>query len=68
MTKPPHEGVHFLRFPRLRGELQQPLTESGIWGFALCPHHWTGLFNQIFVGTERNIFHGIRVYEFSALS
>jgi hypothetical protein len=28
----------------------------------------TGLFNQIFVGTERNIFHRIGVHEFGALS
>jgi hypothetical protein len=30
MAKPPHEGVHFLRVPGLGGELQQPLTKSGI--------------------------------------
>ena len=46
MAKPPHEGVHLLRVPELRGELQQPFTKSSIQRFALCPRHLTGLFNQ----------------------
>ena len=37
MAKPLHEGVHFLRVPGLGGELPQPLTESSIQRFALCP-------------------------------
>src|SRR5580700_1240365 len=52
-----HESVVFPRAAALRRELLEPLAEQGVKGLMLRLGQEAGLFDELFVGAERDILH-----------
>src|SRR5271165_2760153 len=62
VAKSSHEGVYFLPIARLGSELQQPFSKCRVERPPLGTGHLTGLFNEVFVGTEGDVLHTKSVY------
>ena len=57
-----HQGIVFLCFACLLGELDEPFAERLIEGALLCPGELTRLLDKLFICTESYILHTDIVY------
>src|ERR1035438_3386752 len=62
MAQPVHEGIDLLPIAGLSGELQQPFAKSRVQRAPLGAGDEPGLLNEVFIGTEGDVFHSNRVY------
>lgn len=68
MAKAPHQRIDGRPASRLRGVLLKPFPKGCIQRLVLRPRDQPGLLNEVFVGTEGNIFHTMIVYTISVYS
>jgi hypothetical protein len=61
-AEPRHQGMVFLCFTCLLGELDEPFTERVIEGSLLGASHLAGLVDEIVVRAKSNVFHTKAVY------
>jgi len=62
VTQTPHERIHRRTASGLRGILFQPFAKGRIQRLMLRTSYKPGLFDQVFIGAEGNVFHTLPVY------
>jgi len=62
MAQAMHEGINLLPIAGLSGELQQPFAKSRVQRAPLGAGDEPCLLDEVFIGTEGNVFHANKVY------
>ena len=62
MAESLHQNIHVSRGSLARGELNEPLPESGVQRRLARTSDQTRLFDQVLIGAERDVLHTVSVY------